>query len=401
MKKASYGFESVCIKEGADLPAFKPHSLPIYASSAFEFDSLEQGMAIFTGEESGYVYGRYGNPTLDAVAHKIALMEAHGTGLEAVGFLVPSGMSAIYLALLTTVMNGQKVISQYNLYGGTNELLHKILADQNRGIELMDLKQLDQLESKLRNDTSIGAIYIETPSNPDLACVDIATITNLASQYQVKTILDNTFASPYLQQGFRLGVDIVIHSTTKYLNGHGNMIGGVIIGKDPEFMEGKVKEHVKLLGTMSSPFDSWILNNGLKTLSLRMERHCDNAEKIARFLEDHPKISKVNYPGLTSHPDHSIALKQMKRSGGMLSFEVKGGLDAGKRMMSNIQFCSFAPTLGNVDTLILHPASMSHLRVAKEIRERIGITDGLIRLSVGIETVEDIISDLSQSLDKV
>jgi methionine-gamma-lyase len=265
----------------------------------------------------------------------------------------------------------------------------------------MDLKQLEQLEDKLRNDASVGAIYIETPSNPDLACVDIAAITDLASKYQVKTILDNTFASPYLQQGFRLGVDIVIHSTTKYLNGHGNMIGGVIIGRDREFMEGKVKEHVKLLGTMASPFDSWILNNGLKTLSLRMERHCDNAEKIARFLEDHPKISRVNYPGLTSHPDHSIALKQMKKAGGMLSFEVKGGLDAGKRMMSNIQFCSFAPTLGNVDTLILHPASMSHLRVAKEIRERIGITDGLIRLSVGIETVEDIISDLSQSLDKV
>lgn len=401
MKKAQYGFESFAIKENTDLSNIHSHSLPIFASSAFEFGSLEEGIAIFSGQKDGYVYGRYGNPTLDAVADKIARLEGLGTGTDPRAFLTPSGMAAIYLAVICAVDPGKKILAQYNLYGGTTELLQKVVSQQGREVVFTDLKDLNKLEEILRNEQNVAAVYLETPSNPDLSCVDIAAVSSIASRYSARTILDNTFATPYLQKGFALGADLVIHSTTKYLNGNGNIIGGVILGKDRQFMDGKVKETLKLLGSMASPFDSWVLNFGIKTLALRMEKHCDNAERLASELSQHASVSRVNYPGLESHPDHSIAQMQMKRYGGMLSFELKGGLEAGKKMMSNIRFCSFAPTLGNVDTLILHPASSSHLRVPRDIREHMGITDGLVRVSVGIETTEDILTDILTALDAV
>ena len=401
MNNRATGFESISVKDTEQNENVRSHSLPIYASSAFEFESLEHGISIFTGETNGYVYGRYGNPTLDAVANKIALLEGYGTGVEPVAFLTPSGMSAIYLAVNASVSPGQTLLAQYNLYGGTTELLQKVVSGQGREVVFTDLRDAERLRRDLSTNNKVAAIYLETPSNPDLRCVDILQVTEIAGEFGVKTILDNTFATPYLQRGFGLDVDIVIHSTTKYLNGNGNIIGGVILGKDAEFMNSRVKDQLKLMGAMASPFDSWILNNGMKTLALRMERHCDNAEKIATVLDAHEKVSKVNYPGLTDHPDHKVAAKQMARFGGMLSFELAGGLEAGKKFMAGIEFCSLAPTLGNVDTLILHPASMSHLKVPKEIREKIGITDGLVRLSVGIETAEDIIKDLVGALDRI
>lgn len=401
MKKAQYGFESFAIKETADLSNIHSHSLPIFTSSAFEFENLDEGISIFSGQKEGYVYGRYGNPTLDAVAEKIATLEGLGTGEHPKAFLTSSGMSAIYLAIICSVDPGKKVLAQYNLYGGTTELLQKVIANQGREVIFTDLKNLDRLEDSLKSDGDISAVYLETPSNPDLSCVDIAAVSSIAKKYDTRVILDNTFATPYLQKGFALGADLVIHSTTKYLNGNGNIIGGIILGKDPEFMGTKVKETYKLLGSMASPFDSWVLNFGIKTLALRMEKHCDNAERLSLELQRHPTVRKVNYPGLESHPDHQIAKKQMARFSGMLSFELKDGLEAGRKMMSEIRFCSFAPTLGNVDTLILHPASSSHLRVPRDIREHMGITDGLVRISVGIETIDDILDDIITALDKV
>ena len=393
----SKGFGSLCVKELKDRRTTTPHQLPLYATSSFEFDNINQGMDIFTGKATGHVYGRYGNPTIETVADKIALLETHQLDLEAKAIMFSSGMSAIASLLMACLQKGDKILTQGNLYGGTTELLLKVL--QPLGIEtvMTDLQDHARVEHFLKSDPAIQMVYFETPANPTLACVDIAAMASLAERYDCYSAVDNTFCTPYLQQPFRYGIDFIVHSTTKYLNGHGNSIAGIVIGKDPQLMQDKVWQTMKLAGTNCNPWDAWLTNNGLKTLELRMDRHCSNAMKVAQFLEQHPKVDKVNYNGLPSHPDHQIAKQQMSGFGGMLSFEIKGGLKAGIRFMNQIKFCSLAPTLGDVDTLILHPASMSHINVDREIRLRNGITDGLIRLSVGIENVTDIIADLDQA----
>jgi len=351
--KKNKSFNSLCVHELAEKRTTKPHQLPIYATSSFEFTDINQGIDIFTGKAKGHVYGRYGNPTIEAVADKIALLETHGSDLVAKGVMVSSGMAAISTLVMGCLKSGDKLLTQGNLL-----------------------------------------LYCETPANPTMACVDLAALATISKQYNVKTAIDNTFCTPYLQQPLQLGIDFVIHSTTKYLNGHGNNIAGVIVGTDMEMMETKIWGAMKLLGTNCNPFDAWLTNNGINTLALRMDRHSSNALTLAHRLEQHPEVAKVNYPGLPSHSSHKLASKQMSQFGGMLSFELKGGLDAGIALMNRVKFCALAPTLGDVDTLILHPASSSHVNVDKEIRERNGITDGLIRLSVGIEDVEDIWGDL-------
>ncbi|MEM1322052.1 MAG: aminotransferase class I/II-fold pyridoxal phosphate-dependent enzyme [Bacteroidota bacterium] len=396
--KNSVGFGSLCVHESKDKRTTRPHQLPIYATSSFEFESIDQGINIFKGEEKGHVYGRYGNPTIEAVAEKIAHLETHGLDMAASGLLVSSGMSAISTLMMGCLQAGDKVLTQGNLYGGTTELLLKIMGSLGVETLMCNLQQLDQVEQLLRSDPAIKMLYFETPANPTMACVDIEALSQLAQQYQCLTAIDNTFCTPYLQQPFRFGVDFIIHSTTKFLNGHGNSIAGAIIGRDAELMRKKVWQAMKLIGTNCNPFDAWLINNGLKTLELRMQRHSSNALAVAQFLEQHPKVSRVNYNGLPSHPDHELAKKQMRAFGGMLSFELQDGLQAGIDFMNRIQFCTLAPTLGDVDTLVLHPASSSHINVAPEVRLRNGITDGLIRLSVGIENPEDIIGDLEQAL---
>ncbi|MEM8908609.1 MAG: aminotransferase class I/II-fold pyridoxal phosphate-dependent enzyme, partial [Bacteroidota bacterium] len=294
--------------------------------------------------------------------------------------------------------SGDKILTQGNLYGGTTELFLKVL--QPLGVEtiLADLKDLEAVENLVKTDEHIRMIYFETPANPTLACVDIEALAGIAQRYQRWSAIDNTFCTPYLQQPFAFGVDFIIHSTTKFLNGHGNSIAGAIVGKDIEWMNQKVWTVMKLAGTNCNPFDAWLINNGLKTLEIRMQRHSSNATQVAQFLHQQAAVSRVNYNGLSDHPDHELAKKQMRDFGGMLSFELHGGLKAGIDFMNKIEFCTLAPTLGDVDTLILHPASMSHRSVAPEIRLQHGITDGLIRLSVGIENPEDIIADLEQAM---
>ena len=392
------GFGSMCVHEIADERTTKPHQLPIYATSSFEFENIDQGIDIFSGKEKGHVYGRYANPTIDTVAKKLAMLETYGSDIEASAIMTSSGMSAISTVLLALLDKGDKILSQGNLYGGTTELLLKIL--QPKGIEtiLTNLQYLDNVETQLKENPAIKVLYFETPASPTLACLDIEELAKLGKKYDCITVVDNTFPTSYLQKPLLLGCDFVIHSTTKYLNGHGNSIAGVIIGKDTEKMHDQVWKAMKLLGTNSSPFEAWLVNNGLKTLELRMDRHCSNAMTIAEYLHPHPRVEVVNYPGLRSHPDHHIAKKQMTAFGGMLSFELKGGLQAGIDFMNRIKLCVLAPTLGDVDTLILHPASSSHVNIPKEIRERNGITDGLVRLSVGIENVEDLIHDLEQAM---
>lgn len=388
---------TIIAREFADRKTTKPHVLPLYMTSAFAFDNIDEGIDIFKGVAQGHVYSRYANPTIDTVAAKIAALETQGSDLEASCLLLSSGMAAISTVCLALLKPGDKILTQGNLYGGTTELLSKILKPWGVTPVFTDLQGTDWIENQLKTDPSIRMIYGETPANPSMACINLEKLGGLGRKYGVTTVIDNTFCTPYLQQPLMYSIDLCLHSTTKYLNGHGNSICGAVIGVDKEKMS-KVWEAMKLVGTNSNAFDAWLLNNGLKTLALRMDAHCANAMELAGWLESLPEVEKVNYPGLESHPDHVLAQKQMKKAGGMLSFELRGGLEAGLRFMNKLKLCTLAPTLGDVDTLVLHPASSSHLKVPREVRILNGISDGLIRLSVGIENVDDIKEDLLQAI---
>jgi methionine-gamma-lyase len=299
------------------------------------------------------------------------------------------------------VKAGESILTQGNLYGGSDELLSKILSPFGIQPVFIALKDLNLAEDHLKRDETIKMIYVETPSNPTIDVYDIGGLAALAKKYDKLIAVDNTFATPYLQQPFQFDVDFVVHSTTKYLNGHGNSTSGVLISKHLDLMDRKMLQYGKLLGANSNAFDAWLLLQGVKTLEVRMQRHCSNAMQIATFLEKNDKVNRVNYAGLPKHSDHEVAKKQMRDFSGMLSFELAGGLEAGKNLLKHTRVCRLAVSLGTVDTIIQHPASMSHVGVAKEQREKYGITDGLIRLSVGIEDVNDLLEDLEEALEKV
>lgn len=390
-------FNSFCVKESKDKVTTKPHVLPIYATSSFVFEDINQGIDIFTGKAEGHKYSRYGNPTIDAVAEKIAQLAVYGSSISAFAHLTSSGMSAISVALTSFLKSGDAVLSQGNLYGGTTELLQKIVSKSNVETLFTDLRDLNQVEDLIKNNQHIKVCYFETPANPTMACVDIEAICAICQRHGIITIADNTFCTPYFQQPLLLGTDVVIHSTTKYMNGHGSGIAGVIIGKSEDHNHA-IWTTLKLTGGTCNAWDAWMVNQGLKTLSLRMDKHSSNSLAVAQYLSKHSRIQKVNHNGLESHPDYAIAKKQMSGYGGMMSFEIDGNVQDGIDFMNKLKFCTLAPTLGDVDTLVLHPASSSHLNVAKEIRERNGITDGMVRLSIGIEDAEDIIADLEQAL---
>ncbi|WP_132055893.1 trans-sulfuration enzyme family protein [Pseudocnuella soli] len=392
------GFGSAAVHAGHEKDPRHAHLTPIYATSTYLFDTAEQGMRRFSGEEPGYIYSRWGNPSFTEAEQKIAAMETFGLNMEAKGLLHASGMAAIASLMLAVLKPGDKILTHYSLYGGTEELIHKVLTDLNITPIIMDLHNLQAAEDVLKGDAAIKMIYLETPANPTLQCVDLEALIGLAKQYGKLTACDNTFATPYLQQPFRFGADFIVHSTTKFLNGHGTAIGGILLGRDVEQMNTVVTKTHRLLGGNANPFDAFLLTNGLKTLEVRMDRHCSNAQAVAEYLESHPKVGRVNHTGLASHPDFAIAQKQMRRAGGLLSFELKGGFDAGVQTMNKLQMCLRAVSLGTCDTLLCHPASMTHYGVSREQREQYGITDGLIRMNVGIENIEDIIADLDQAL---
>lgn len=403
-KNKTTGFGTHCIHAGFEQEKHRSHITPIYASSTYLFESAEQGMNLFTGKEKGYIYGRFGNPTISQTEEKIAALEAYGLkneqgdDLRLKAILHASGMAAISTLMLANIKSNEKVLSHFSLYGGTQELIDKVLPDIDIECVLCDFSDMNVIEEILKKDNQIKMVYIETPANPTLSCFDIAAITQIAHQYNCKVAVDNTFATPYLQQPFQYNVDFVVHSTTKFLNGHGTAVGGVLIGKDIEWMQTKVTKHHRLLGANSNAFDAFLLNSGLKTLEIRMQRHCENAEKVAEFLVAHPKIAFVNYLGLSSHKDYALCKKQMKHAGALMSFEIKGGLEAGMQFINKLQVCNSAVSLGTCDTLISHPAGTTHTGVPRELRLKSGITDGLIRMSVGIENVEDIIEDLNNAL---
>jgi methionine-gamma-lyase len=383
------------------------HTTPIYATSTFTFNSTDEGMERFKGSDKSRIYTRWGNPTFTAAEETIAALESHnltnekGEPLVLKALLHASGQAAMTTLFFSNLSAGDTLISHYSLYGGSQELMQKVLVEAGVNIILIDVRDLNLLETTIKANPATKLIHLETPANPTLQCVDIEAICTIAKTHGVKVSVDNTVATPYLQQPFALGADFVFHSATKFLNGHGSALHGVLLGKDIELMHTKVWKWHALLGGNSNAFDAYLLIQGMKTLEIRMERHCSNAAKVAAFLENHTAVEKVNYTGLATHPDHAIASKQMKQHAPLLSFELKGGITAGKKFIDALEVCTRAVSLGTVDTLVSHPASMTHYGIPREERIKYGITDGLIRMSVGIENYEDLEADLTQALGHI
>ena len=401
------GISSVAIHASGHENADYSHLTPIYASSTFTFDSAQQGSDRFAGADKTRIYSRWGNPTFTVAEETIAALEsfgitdADGNPLQVKALLHASGQAAMTTLFFSTLKAGDTVLTHFSLYGGTQELLQKVLGDTGVKTTIVDMRDLNIVENALKNDPTIKLVHIETPANPTIQCVDIEAVTVMAKQHGLLVSVDNTFATPYLQQPFKYGVDFVFHSTTKFLNGHGTAIGGVLLGKDLEFMRTRVWKWHALLGGNSNPFDAFLLTQGMKTLEIRMDRHCNNAMKVAEYLVNHPAIAHVNYNGLHSHPDYAVTQKQMRHPGALMSYELKGGLEAGRRFIDALQMCVRAVSLGTLDTLVSHPATMSHFGLKPEERLQYGISDGLIRMSVGIENIADILADLEQALQKV
>lgn len=389
------GYDTKIVHAGNKLdPVTGALSTPIYQTSTFVFDSAEQGAARFAGEEKGFIYTRLGNPTQEQLEDKIAVLEGGEAALA-----VASGIAAIASPIWTLCNTGDHIVSSDTIYGCTFALLSEQAKKFGIEVTFVDAKNPENIRKAMKSNTKL--VYIETPANPTLDIIDIEATAKIAHENGAVLMVDNTFMSPYGQRPIELGADIVIHSATKYINGHGDVIAGLVIGKK-EFIDQVRFVGVKdITGGCISPFNAWLIIRGVKTLGVRMDRHCQNAMKVAKFLEKHPMVEKVVYPGLESHPQHELAKKQMKIFGAMISFEVKGGVDAGRQLMNNVELCSLAVSLGDTETLIEHPASMTHSPVPREERLKAGITDGLVRLSVGLENPEDIMADLDQAFKKI
>ncbi|WP_353894541.1 methionine gamma-lyase [Proteinivorax hydrogeniformans] len=363
---------------------------PLYQTSTFVFDNVQQGANRFAGEESGYIYTRLGNPTQAVLEEKMAALEG---GEAALAF--GSGMAAVSAVLMYFLKGGDHVVHSDAIYGCTHSFLHEIICDYNVSATSVDTSDVQKVKEAIKPNTK--AIYLETPANPTMKLCDIEAISKIAKEAGAVVIVDNTFMSPYLQSPLELGADVVLHSATKYIGGHGDVVAGILVGSK-EIMDGIRMTTLKDIGGIIAPFDAWLLIRGLKTLAVRMDRTCENAQKVAEYLEQHPAVEKVHYPGLPSFPQHELAKKQMKGFSGLISFELKGGYDAGVKLMNSVKLCQLAVSLGDVDSLIQHPASMTHSVVPEEERLEAKITPGLVRLSVGIEDVEDIIEDLDQGI---
>ena len=363
---------------------------PIYQSTTFVSTSADEMAAVYGEEKFGYMYTRYGNPTIRALEEKLQKLEG---GQAALAF--SSGMAAISSAILGYVKAGDHVVASRSLYGAAYNFLNRKLPRMGASTTFVESTRVEDFEKAIQPNTRM--IYFETPSNPVLAILDIAALAALGRSRGIPTVIDNTFASPALQQPLCLGVTVVVHSATKYLCGHGDAMGGAVIGPKPVIDE-LVHEVIRDFGGVISPFNAWLILRGIRTLHLRMPAHCSNAQQIAEFLDQHPKVERVNYPGLPKHPGHEIAAKQMKAFGAMISFEVKGGYESGKKVMDRVKVFARAASLGDTRSLIVHSASTSHRAVPRDQRLAIGATDGLVRLSVGIEAADDLLQDLDQAL---
>jgi methionine-gamma-lyase len=367
-------------------------SPPIYQTSTFAFRDADHGARLFKGEEPGYIYTRISNPTIELLASKIALLES-----AQAGSVFASGLAAIFNVVVSTVKSGENVLSDDTIYGGTYTLFKNVLPDLGIRVTFVDTSDIDQVDAAINERTKL--LFTETPANPTLKIIDIARCADLAHSKGIPLCVDNTFATPYLQRPIELGADIVVHSATKYFGGHGDIIGGVVVGTQ-DFVKNMWKR-AKDIGASISPFNAWLILRGLKTLAVRMERHCTNTQKIVEFLTKHDKVEHVYYPGLKSHPGYDVACRQMRGFGGMVAFDVKGGKEAGKTIMNSVKLCTLAVSLGDVDTLIEHPGSMTHSGYSESELLESGIKPGFVRLSVGLEHPDDIIDDLDQAMKRI
>ncbi len=366
---------------------------PIYQTSTFAFESAEHGADCFSGESDGYIYTRLGNPTNRALEDAVASLEG-GAG----GIALASGMAAVTTVYMVYLGAGSHIVSSAAVYGPSRVVLEKHFSRFGVEASFVDTANVELIQAAIRPNTKV--LYVETPANPTISITDIAACAKLAHAHGIKLVVDNTFCSPYLQRPLELGADIVLHSITKFINGHADVVGGVIVSATPE-------DHKLLYGMMTNmggnmdPHQAFLVNRGLKTLSLRMERSQENAIKLAQYLENHPKVAWVLYPGLPSHPQHELAKRQQKGPGAMISFGLKGGLEAGRTLMNSVRLATLAVSLGGVETLIQHPASMTHSKMSQADKLKAGITDDLVRYSVGIEDYEDLLEDMEQALARV
>jgi methionine-gamma-lyase len=363
---------------------------PIYQSTSFAAVDSDEMAAVYGGEKPGYMYTRYGNPTLHALEEKLAALEC-GEAAQ----VFSSGMAAISSAILGYVRAGDHVVAARSLYGAAYDFLARKLPNLGASTTFVQSTRVEEFAQAIRPNSKL--IYFETPSNPVLEILDIAALAELSRARGIPSMMDNTFASPALQQPLKMGVTVVVHAATKYLCGHGDAMGGVAIGPK-DYIRHLNQEILRDFGGCLSPFNAWLILRGIRTLHLRVPAQSSNAQKIAEFLANHPQVERVNYPGLPNHPGHDVAQKQMKAFGAMLSFEVKGGYEGGKKVMDGVKIFARAASLGDTRSLIVHAASTSHRAVPREQRLALGITEGLVRLSAGVEAAEDLIQDLDQAL---
>jgi len=392
METKDKGFSSKLIHAGGIHDEKGSAVTPIYQTSTFQFRDADHGARCFSGEEKGYIYTRLGNPTIEDLEVTIAELEGGFASLA-----VASGMAAVNTVYLTVLGAGDHMISHNALYGPSRAIMEKLYPKYGVESTFVDATKIEEIEKAIKPNTKL--LYLETPANPTIGITDLKAATELAHKHGILVCVDNTFCSPYLQRPFEFGVDIVLHSMTKFINGHADIVGGIVIAKE-EGLFGELKYVMTNMGFNMDPHQAYLVRRGVKTLAIRIERAQENAIKVADFLEAHHKVEWVLYPGLKSHPQYELGKKQMDGPGAMISFGLKGGFEAGKKVMDNVHLALLAVSLGGIETLIQHPASMTHSKLSKEAKLGAGITDGLVRLAIGIENVEDIIADLEQALAK-
>lgn len=390
MSKKELGFETKAIRSQLERTQFSEHSVPLYLTSSFVFDDAEDMRSSFAEEKERNLYSRFSNPNTSEFVEKICQME----GAED-GFAFATGMAAVYSTFAALLNSGNHIVSVGSVFGSTHTLFTKYFPKWNIATSYFDINKPETIEDFIKPNTKI--IFAESPTNPAVDILDLEFLGKIAKKYNLILIIDNCFATPYIQNPIKFGADLVIHSATKLVDGQGRVLGGVTVGRSDLVRE--IYLFSRNTGPALSPFNAWILSKSLETLPVRIEKHCENALKVAEFLEAHPKVRMVKYPFLKSHLQYEVAKKQMKLGGNIVAFEIKGGIEAGRKFLDKIQLCSLSANLGDTRSIVTHPASTTHSKLSVEERLSVSITDGLVRVSVGLETVADIIADLKQALD--
>ena len=382
-------FETQAIRAQLERTDYNEHSAPLFLTSSFVFDTAEEMRAAFNEESDDFIYSRYVNPNTSEFINKVCLLE----GAES-GFATATGMAAIFTTFMALLKSGDHVVSCSSVFGATHAVFTKYFPKWNMSHSYFNTNNAHEIEKLIKPETKF--IYLETPTNPAIELIDLELVAAVAKKHNLLLIVDNCFATPYLQNPIKYGADLVIHSATKYMDGQGRVLGGIVVGKKELIQD--IYLFGRLTGPSMSPFNAWVLSKSLETLALRMDRHCDNALYVSRKLEGHAQLENVSYPFLPSHPHHAIAKKQMKAGGGILTITVKGGYEAAKKFLDKLQMIKISPNLGDARSIVTHPASSTHCKLSEEERLKVGITPGLIRVSIGLENKEDILNDLLQAL---